>query len=511
MRRHRCETDATVIDIAPIAWMTCCLDHLHLVVNVTSYPVKRFIVIAVAMTTNAAAATAGATEDDLVTVAEPPLAVASSAPADPPTITDPIDAAYNRFLRLRDEGRTEEATAAALQVAMLNQERHGLDSMEIVTPLINLAVMQSQTGDLRAAEQNYRTAIGVIESNEGIFSPRLINPLSGLGHAYNRAGMYEQAIDSFERALRLNNIELGFINFQQFGIQDGLTESYVGLRELEDANFYQQAQVEIHQRKFGRDDPKVAPSLYKLAEWYSRIGNLEASALAYRKADRILRDHEGDSSESRADALLGLARLYERQGNRPAAANTLRKGLAIIDQNADADVLIRARVQVALGDLYIRENKREPALAEYGSAWWDLSSDPEHADERDFYFKTPVRIAGMPFPTASRKARGQPPETLADGSVVIRYTIDGHGRAQDIVVVESEPAGILEDSLVKIYRRSAYRPRLVDGVAVPTENLLGQHDFQYLSTAPDTQEEKPRSTQKSRRGRIDYPGSSSSE
>lgn len=467
--------------------------------------------LVVAIATFVPSVAAAATEVEQLTAEMPPQATAIATPAAPLAPVDPIEAAYNRFLRLRDEGRNKEATAAALQVATLTQERHGLDSTEIVTPLINLAVMQAKTGDVTAAEQNFRSAIGVIERIDGVFSPRLINPLSGLGHAYNRAGRYDQALESFERALRLNNIELGFTNFRQFGIQDGLTESYVGLREFEDANFYQQTQVEIHQRKFGKENPKVVPSLYKLAEWYSRTGNLEASALTYRKADRILRDHEGDSSESRAEALLGLAMLYERQGNRPAAANTLRRGLAIIDTNAEPDLLIRAKVSIALGDLYIRDNKREPALLKYQSAWQDLSSDPEYADERDFNFAAPVRVAGLQFPTATRKARGRSPETLAEGYVVIRYTIDRNGRTQDIAVVESEPAGILDESLVNTYRRSAYRPRLVDGVAVPTENLLGQHDFAYVPAEQDKQEEKAPSKRKSNRGRIDYPGASNED
>ena len=203
--------------------------------------------------------------------------------------------------------------------------------------------------------------------------------------------------------------------------------------------------------------------------------------------------------------------LYERQGNRPAAANTLRRGLAIIDTNAEPDLLIRAKVSIALGDLYIRDNKREPALLKYQSAWQDLSSDPEYADERDFNFAAPVRVAGLQFPTATRKARGRSPETLAEGYVVIRYTIDRNGRTQDIAVVESEPAGILDESLVNTYRRSAYRPRLADGVAVPTENLLGQHDFAYVPAERDKQEEKALSKRKSNRGRIDYPGASNED
>ena len=457
------------------------------------------------MTAGAAPGSTETTDAELASVDAPRPTTDPPSPAGSATTTDAIEAANNRFLRLRDEGRKEEATAAALQVATLTQERPGLDSIEIITPLINLAVMQSKIGDMTAAEQNYRVAIGVIERLEGIFSPRLINPLSGLGHTYNRAGKYEQAIESFERALRLNNIQLGFTNFRQFGIHDGLTESYVGLREYEDATFYQRAQVEIHQRKFGKNSPQVVPSMYKLAEWYSRAGDLEASALTYRGADRILRDQESESSAQRAEAMLGLARLYERQGNRPAAASTLNRGLEIINSNPEPDRLTRAKVLVALGDLYMRDNKRVPALTQYELAWADLSARPDYAAERDEFFELPVRIAGGPFPTAMRKAYGSSAATLAEGYVVIRYTVDANGRAQDIAVMESEPGEMLEESLVKTYNRSRYRPRMADGVAVPTENLLSKHDFQYVSAAPEMRDDKKQSS-KSRRGRIDYPG-----
>lgn len=442
----------------------------------------------------------------------PAVGPEQSAPGDPEPGVDPIDAAYNRFLRLRDEGHNDDATAAALQVAELTQDRFGADSLELAAPLINLAVMQSLTGDLAAAEQNYRAAIGVIERREGMLSPRLINPLTGLGHSYNRAGMYEKAIESFERALRLNNIEQGFTNFGQFGIQDGLTESYVGMREFEDANFYQEAQLEIYQRKFGREDPEVVPAMYKLAEWYSRAGNLEQSALTYRGADRILREQEGDASANRTEALMGLARLYERQGNRPAASSTMRKAVKLLDENPEPDRLLRAKVEIALGDLYSREARVGAARVEYEDAWADLSSDDSYLDQRDKYFELPVRLAGGPFPDLDDSARGRTDSELKEGYVVIRYTVDGDGRAQDVIVLESDPAGLMEDALLTTYRRSLYRPRFVDGVSVATENLLSEHAFRYGSvSAPDNEDRGELPRPESKRGRIERPGSTDSD
>lgn len=420
---------------------------------------------------------------------------------------DPIEAAFNRFVRLKDEGRMEESAAAALQVAQLSQDRYGEDSIEVATPLINLAVMQSQTGDLVAAEQNYRAAISLIERHEGMLSARLINPLSGLGHTYNRAGMYDQAITSFDRALRLNHIERGFTNFKQFSIQDGLTESYVGLREYEDANFYQESQLEIYQRKFGPEDPQVVPAMYKLAEWYNRTGNIEESALTYRGADRILRESQGELSPERADALLGLARLYERQGNRPAAASTLRKAVKLLEKSPEADALRRAEVRVALGDLYTRESRFGSANGEYTAAWSDLSGGDEYLDRRDYYFKLPVRLGGGPFPKLARNARGRTAPELRNGYVEIRYTVDQEGTAQDVVVIESEPRDVMEASLLSIYSRSVYRPRYVDGAPTVTENLLSRHEFRYaVQVVTEEQDAKDLPRPESKRGRIDYPG-----
>jgi len=447
---------------------------------------------------------AGVSHDDAKAL--PPLPDATVAGA------DPLDAAYNRFLRFREEGRKQDATAAALTVAEITQERFGPDSREVATPLINLAVMQSQTGNVTAAEQNYRAAIAIIERHEGMLSSHLINPLIGLGHTYNRSGLYEQAIASFERALRLNHVDMGFTNFEQFGIQDGLTQSYVGLSDFDEANFYQESQLEIYQRKFGREDPQVVPGMYKLAEWYSRAGDLEQSALTYRSADRILRESEGESSSGRADALMGLARLYERQGNRPAAASTLRKGVKVLDANPEPDKLRRAELRIALGDLYTREARFGSANTEYVAAWADLSSSEDYLDRRDYYFELPVRLGGGPFPNFARNTRGKSAAELRDGYVEIRYSVDAEGRAQDPTVLESDPPDVMDQTLMTTYQRSVYRPRFVDGASVPTENLLARHDFRYAVQVVKTEQddgELPRP--ESKRGRIDRPGESDSE
>jgi tetratricopeptide (TPR) repeat protein len=101
---------------------------------------------------------------------------------------------------------------------------HGEDSLELASPLTNLATAQLRNGDLRDAEASYQAAIVLLEKREGFLSPRLANPLVGLGETYVRSEQYPQATEAYERALRVNHVNEGFYNLEQIKIRDGLTE-----------------------------------------------------------------------------------------------------------------------------------------------------------------------------------------------------------------------------------------------------------------------------------------------
>ena len=63
----------------------------------------------------------------------------------------------------------------------------------------------------------------------------------------------------------------------------------------------------------------------------------------------------------------------------------------------------------------------------------------------------------MRLPGVSRKTTG---------FVVLSYNIQTNGKVSDIQVVESEPAGVFDDSARDAVRRWVYEPRKENGVAV---------------------------------------------
>jgi tetratricopeptide (TPR) repeat protein len=462
---------------------------------------------------------AGPAMSQALTGPEPDVAEPAVEPANEPIVeADPRTAAHDRFLRLNDEQRYEEAAQAARQVVDLTAQEFGPDAMQMVTPLVNLATMQLQVGSLTPAEANYKRSIAIIERHEGRLSARLINPLLGVGAAYNRAGMYQQAVDAFERALRVNHVNEGFYNFDQFKIQDGLTESYVGLQDIGEANFYQEAQVEIYQRKAGAKNPEIAPGLYKLADWYQRSGQIEAAMQTYRQADGLIRKKGGgDSDPARIAGLEGMAKIYERIGNQSASASWLKRTITVINSQTEIDYEQRADIFVRLGDLYIRSGKPTLADEQYSAAWRDLSLNDEYIELRNEYFANPVRVNGRMLSSLkfAPNARGKPADTLSSGYVLISYAVRKNGRANDVQVIESDPPGVMDKVLVSTFARSSFRPRREDGVAVDADRLLYQLDFLYSSQgkkdAPDNDDQpleypepasKPASTGD---GRLEYP------
>ncbi|MDJ0929037.1 MAG: tetratricopeptide repeat protein, partial [Gammaproteobacteria bacterium] len=94
---------------------------------------------------------------------------------------EPRLAAHQRMLDLAEEERFDEAVGAAQQVVKLTEEEFGPDSLELASPIDNLATVQMLNGDLVDAEGNYQRSIALIERREGILSKRLINPYIGLG------------------------------------------------------------------------------------------------------------------------------------------------------------------------------------------------------------------------------------------------------------------------------------------------------------------------------------------
>ena len=412
-------------------------------------------------------------------------------------------AAEERYQQLIVEGRSAEAATAGLDVVSLTGRLYGTDSIELASPLINLATAQVRSGELTNAEANYQAAISLLEKREGFLSPRLINPLVGLGEVYVRSEQYPLATQAYERALRVNHVNEGFYNLEQIRIRDGLTEGYLGQLDLEKANLNQEAQVYMQQRKLGKDNLALVGPLTKLGQWYDRSNQTEAARLTYQSAARLVERAGGENTPDMVAPLVAIAETYRQQAMLPPDPDSsqspdtllplssmmLRKALGIVEMQTPPDPAQRASILVKLGDLYMMWGKQNTASDRYKEAWQALSSEPALEVQRDELFARPIRIMGpVPpaiFPPQSRKEPRPNAADLEPGYVVVRFDVDQTGRVSGTTIVESDPANLLEERVQETARRTLFRPRYAEGAAVATTGLVMRHEFRYAPGSLD--------------------------
>ncbi len=420
----------------------------------------------------------------------------TESPVQPPAQTaaeeEQTESARRTYLRLIGEKRYAEAAEIAAQLVERIRQLHGARSPQHTASLTDLGNAQLHLGNLADAENNFRAAIALIEQADGPASPRLIEPLIGLGHTFMRGGFYPPANDAYERALLLNHAAAGFYNLEQGPILDGLSESYLALGRLADANARQRVQVGIQERRSGGAHPDVAQALYKLARWYNRTGQYAESREAWQQARRVIREAGGPGDPAQVEAMIGEALSYANEGDAPASVSTLKRALDLLDAQPEADRARRAEVLVTLGDLYIAFRRPKSARQQYERAWAELSAEEALSARRDEYFSQPSRITGPRLPDiVGADGREQAaPRTgsagFAPGFVVARMNVDADGSARDAVVIESEPPGLLDEQVLRALAGTAFRPRLADGTAVASEDVQFRHEFRYPREAGNT-------------------------
>jgi tetratricopeptide (TPR) repeat protein len=419
----------------------------------------------------------------------------------------PLDQAHAHFLELFDAGLYPEAKIAGSQVLEITRWTYGNASLEAALAQINLATVQSRTGEYETAVENYTNSIAIIEKVEGIISPRLINPLMGLASAYNATGAYDLGLLTYERTLRINHVELGLQNEQQMPIRDGLTESFVALGKLKKADFQQKVQVAITRKEYGENSEQILPSIYKLANWYRRTNQPEQEAYQYQTAVRLIRENTDKQSPAQIDALRNLAVVYQRVNMPAESMRLLKRAYRLNAEAAEPDPLLAADIQVQVGDFYNLFGSRRDAQRYYVGAWNTLEQLGDQEVLLEEYFGIPVNLQGADLPDVYPDSSStitrfrENPNKFMSGYVTAEYDIDASGRVENIRIIESYPADLLDKRVRMTLSRQNYRPRMLDGVPVATQAEQLQHEFNY-EIQPDEGDDKGEEG-----GRIERPGS----
>src|SRR5690606_1266383 len=94
---------------------------------------------------------------------------------------------FDRLVALHE---FRESRPVGEQLVALTKEELGAKSIEAGQVVYKLAEAQRQAGEHESAERSYLEAVDIYRSVEGPFSPRVIEPLTGLGDSYHASADY---------------------------------------------------------------------------------------------------------------------------------------------------------------------------------------------------------------------------------------------------------------------------------------------------------------------------------
>jgi len=159
--------------------------------------------------------------------------------------------------------------------------------------------------------------------------------------------------------------------------------------------------------------------------------------------------------------------------------NEIEEALEILGELDEPDPLLRAEVLIDLGDWNVAFDRADEIADPYLEAW-ELLAAVESGDElRNRMLGDLVIIQSPPFISRLRSRQPDAPR----GRLHLQFTVDPQGRANGIVVLESDPPGLLDYTGILQIRYTRFRPQVTDGQLVESTRTIAwniPYDPRYL-------------------------------
>jgi tetratricopeptide (TPR) repeat protein len=405
---------------------------------------------------------------------------------------------FERFKELLGSGALDEADASAKLIIELAISTSGPRSADMAKALTNLAIVQHQAGEYDAAQQNYESAIEIIEDVEDRLNEALVNPLKGLAAAQLQSGRPDLAARTYQRAVHVTHVNEGPHNLDQIDILENLAEVQLRVGELETARDIQETIFALNARRYNVNSMEMVPSLMRRAQWQHRAGFIFDERATYRRVIRIIEEEVGPGSTQLIEPLILLGESFfaidtsGTQSYQPASLSTgeiyLRRALRVAAESPDADWQMITNATLALADYYMQAGESQRGREAYRNAWNLLSerdAEGKKLDRRRAELETVrlLRSGRLPEYIGDAKPTGvqEVDDPIRQGTITVSYAITDRGRVTDLALVEQQPDVFadLQSEVLREVRRRIFRPRFEDGEPVATPNQVLVHSFYY--------------------------------
>ncbi len=370
-----------------------------------------------------------------------------------------------------------DPVAAGEQLLKSNIAAYGGRSLQVAEAHLDLANAQREAKDYDKAAENYLAAVDAYRAVDGPFTPLAIGPLTSLGDNYHEANDDSNAVTSYSEARTVSRRAYGLHNTEQIELLDRMSRSLLALNQLTEAEAQQVEALRLVQRANPPGSDEVLEAIYKYAGWLGDRLYFQLERDQYARALRVIRQVYGDTDARQVRPLLGIGNTYREERN-PASMgiSALEDALKLLQEQPERDPAATAMALRDIGDWAVAFGKTGYSGTEYQQAWQLLGSAPNGDELRRQWFTGANYVLYEPI---SSRGLSTDPDALS-GHVTVTFDIDRAGNTDNVALVESDPAGLKDEAVLRHIRRSRFRPVLENGSVIVGKSLAIQVKFRYL-------------------------------
>ena len=420
------------------------------------------------------------------------------------------------------------AIAAAEQLVTAARASAAEYPLALADALALLGNAQYGAKDYVAAEKAFTESLETVEQHGGPGSPRLLDPLRGLGYTMAASGRHKEAVVPLERALLIDRRSFGLYDINQQSVLRQLAESLFKLGRTADAEKHVTYLQQLAERVYGRRDPRQVPILCYVAGWYADTGDFISARALYRKAIALVDQKLGPNDPGAVEPLRQLAGTYTKEllfstlgirtvsrerlptdatgvSNEGKQINprylgaegekALERALRILEAQPPSahDTLLATLVE--MGDWFQIKHQPEKALPFYrraaalsvtlvnAAAVATSTASPTPPPEPTV-LTFPVRIY-YPAPANATRNSTLPPEQVNERFVEVQFTVTDEGEVSDAKITGANGTPREVADALSAIRAARFRPKFVNGEPVATTGMTNREVFRSRKESVD--------------------------
>ena len=420
-------------------------------------------------------------------------------------------AVYKEFRTQFDAKQYAAAQPLAERLVQLTEEQYGADELQLTNPLTNLATVNYKLGNFTAAIENYQRTLRILQAKSTLADKAQIRPLHGLGISFMGNKDPESAVVALKRAADLSRNTDGLFNIGQVEFIDALIDAYEATGRFPEAEKEALYALRVEEAAYGRNSIKLLNRLDKLAVWYEGARRFSTERNVYERSLAILGRAAPENDLRRVSPLRGIARsfrlesfygvegadngagfnsgtagapVYSDGTQQRRGETSLTTALDIINSNTPVNEQLRGEVFTDLGDWFLVTNALRRAYDSYADAWKSFAKVSNTK-----LLEVPRVLAYRPSISSINRSQLDPAEAVVK-VVEMHFKVDRDGRIDEVTSPTTDvPDNIVRNSVASM-KRTRYAPRIENGVAVPTENVVFLERVLIKVPSPETGTEK---------------------